>query len=60
MIVANLVGQPNSGFESDQNEVALVLRSGETIQIPQISKLEIAGEILTRALQLRREAPVEH
>jgi phosphopantothenoylcysteine decarboxylase/phosphopantothenate--cysteine ligase len=60
MIVANLVGQPGSGFESDRNEVALVLRSGETVQIPAMSKLEIAEEILTRAIGLRQEAPVRH
>jgi phosphopantothenoylcysteine decarboxylase/phosphopantothenate--cysteine ligase len=58
MIVANLVGQPDSGFESDRNEVALVLRSGETIQIPPMSKLEIAEEILTHAIQLRQETPL--
>ena len=34
MIVGNLVGQEGSGFESDQNEVALALRSGEFIELP--------------------------
>ena len=34
MIVGNLVGQ-DSGFESDENEVILALRSGELIEIPE-------------------------
>ena len=31
MVVANLVGSDGTGFESDENEVLLVLRTGETI-----------------------------
>ena len=30
MVVANLVGGSETGFESDENEVVLVLRTGET------------------------------
>jgi phosphopantothenoylcysteine decarboxylase/phosphopantothenate--cysteine ligase len=53
MIVGNLVGQEGSGFESDQNEVALALRSGEFIEIPRASKREIADKILDQVLRLR-------
>ena len=31
MVVGNLVGNSETGFESDQNEVVLVLRTGETV-----------------------------
>lgn len=52
MIVGNLVGQ-DSGFESDENEVVLALRSGELIEIPRASKREIAEKILDQVLHLR-------
>src|SRR5580658_9642518 len=54
MVVANLVGQAETGFESDVNEVALVLRTGEFIPLPRASKREIADQILSQILKLRR------
>jgi phosphopantothenoylcysteine decarboxylase/phosphopantothenate--cysteine ligase len=54
MIVANLVGQSETGFESDLNEVALLLRTGEFIPLPRASKREIADSILSQILKLRR------
>jgi phosphopantothenoylcysteine decarboxylase / phosphopantothenate---cysteine ligase len=54
MVVANLVGQPGSGFESDMNEVALALRTGEFIPLERASKREIADLILSQILKLRR------
>ena len=53
MIVGNLVGQPEGGFESDQNEVTLALRSGEYIELPRASKRAIADGILDQLLRLR-------
>ena len=53
MIVGNLVGQESGGFESDQNEVVLALRSGELIELPRASKREIAEGILDQVLRLR-------
>ena len=53
IIVANLVGGDDSGFESDQNEVALALRTGEFIRLPRASKRELADEILDHALEVR-------
>lgn len=53
MIVANLVGGDESGFESDHNEIALALRTGEFLTLPRASKRELADEILTQALLLR-------
>ena len=52
MIVGNLVGD-ELGFESDQNEVVLALRTGETIALPKASKREVAGRIFDEILKLR-------
>jgi phosphopantothenoylcysteine decarboxylase / phosphopantothenate---cysteine ligase len=52
MIVGNLVGE-DLGFESDQNEVTLALRTGETIALPKASKREVAGRIFDEILKLR-------
>ena len=57
MIVANLVGQSGTGFESDENEVVIALRTGEFIQIPRMPKRELAEEILTHAVELRNQTP---
>jgi phosphopantothenoylcysteine decarboxylase/phosphopantothenate--cysteine ligase len=54
MVVANLVGQSDTGFESDSNEVLLALRTGEFIPLPKASKREIADQILNQILKLRR------
>jgi phosphopantothenoylcysteine decarboxylase/phosphopantothenate--cysteine ligase len=54
MVVANLVGQEEgSGFESDENEVVLVLRTGATIPVNRAAKTEIAQRILDEMLRLR-------
>ena len=53
MVVANLVNQEGTGFESDQNEVILVLRTGETIPIARAPKREIADRIFDQVTKLR-------
>jgi phosphopantothenoylcysteine decarboxylase/phosphopantothenate--cysteine ligase len=53
MVVANLVNQEGTGFESDENEVMLVLRTGELVQLPRASKRSIADQIFDHALKLR-------
>jgi phosphopantothenoylcysteine decarboxylase / phosphopantothenate---cysteine ligase len=53
MVVGNLVGGTDLGFETDQNEVILVLSTGETIAIPRASKREIADKIFDQVLKLR-------
>jgi phosphopantothenoylcysteine decarboxylase/phosphopantothenate--cysteine ligase len=58
MIVANQVGQAETGFESDLNEVALALRTGEYIELPRASKREVADQILGQIFKLRRSAAV--
>ena len=56
-IVLNDVSRSDIGFNADRNEVTIVT-AGETIQVPEASKLEIAQKILEAALRLRtsREA----
>jgi len=53
MVVANLVNQEATGFESDENEVVLVLSTGETIPLSRAPKREIAGRIFDQVLKLR-------
>ena len=53
MVVANLVSQEGIGFESDQNEVTLVLRGGEAVPLRRADKSVIAGQILDHVLKLR-------
>jgi phosphopantothenoylcysteine decarboxylase/phosphopantothenate--cysteine ligase len=54
MIVANRVGAEGAGFESDTNEVLLVLKGGEVVEVPRAPKREIADEILGQVIRLRR------
>jgi phosphopantothenoylcysteine decarboxylase/phosphopantothenate--cysteine ligase len=53
MIVANLVGAPEVGFESEENEVTLVLRTGETLPLARAPKREVADRIFDQVLKLR-------
>jgi len=60
MVVGNLVGAPETGFESDQNEVVLALSTGETIALPRASKREIADRIFDEILKLRLAVHASH
>jgi phosphopantothenoylcysteine decarboxylase/phosphopantothenate--cysteine ligase len=53
MVVANLVSQEGSGFEADENEVVLVLRTGETIPVKRAPKTAIAERIFDEIIRLR-------
>jgi phosphopantothenoylcysteine decarboxylase/phosphopantothenate--cysteine ligase len=53
MVVANLVSSQGTGFESDDNEVTLVLRTGETIAVPRAPKTVIAHKIFDAMIRLR-------
>jgi phosphopantothenoylcysteine decarboxylase/phosphopantothenate--cysteine ligase len=53
MVVANLVNQESTGFESDENEVVLVLRTGETIPLERAPKRAIADRIFDQVMRLR-------
>jgi phosphopantothenoylcysteine decarboxylase/phosphopantothenate--cysteine ligase len=60
MVVGNLVGGAGTGFESDQNEVVLVMRTGETLPLARASKREIAGRIFDELLKLRLALHAAH
>jgi phosphopantothenoylcysteine decarboxylase/phosphopantothenate--cysteine ligase len=53
MVVGNDVSGSETGFESDQNEVVLVMRTGESVRVPRASKREIADRILDEVGKLR-------
>jgi phosphopantothenoylcysteine decarboxylase/phosphopantothenate--cysteine ligase len=60
MVVGNLVGGADVGFESDENEVVLALSSGETIEIARAGKREIAERIFDEILKLRLTVHATH
>ena len=53
IVVGNVVSHTGAGFESDDNEVVLVTRSGETIPVERAPKRAIAGRIFDEALRVR-------
>ena len=53
MVVANLVSQDGVGFESEENEVVLVQRTGEILNLERAPKRVIADQVLDQALMLR-------
>lgn len=53
MVVGNVVNVTGTGFESDLNEVTLVMSTGETVPLPRAPKREIAHAIFDHALRLR-------
>ena len=53
MVVANLVGGQDMGFESEENEVTLVLRTGETLPLARAPKRQVADRIFDQVLKLR-------
>jgi phosphopantothenoylcysteine decarboxylase / phosphopantothenate---cysteine ligase len=53
MVVANLVGGNDTGFEAEQNEVLLVMRTGDILRVPKAAKREVADRILDETLKLR-------
>jgi phosphopantothenoylcysteine decarboxylase/phosphopantothenate--cysteine ligase len=53
MVVANNVSRDDVGFGSDENEVVLVLRTGENVEIPRASKRQVSDAIFDQAIRLR-------
>jgi phosphopantothenoylcysteine decarboxylase/phosphopantothenate--cysteine ligase len=51
-IVLNDVSRPGIGFDSDRNAATFVTREG-AVEIPEMSKREMADRILDQVLQLR-------
>jgi len=53
MLVANLVNRDGLGFESDQNEVDIITRSGRTVHVGPGEKKQVAESILDQVATLR-------
>ena len=53
MVVGNIVSRDDIGFGTDDNEVVLVLRTGEAVPVERASKRSIADSIFDQALRLR-------
>jgi len=56
MVVANKVGGSETGFDSNDNEVLLVMRGGVSIQVARAPKRKIADQILDQVPTLRLAA----
>ncbi len=53
LLVANDVSQRGIGFEADDNQVVLLDRWGGTLELPRMTKIQVAHAILDRVLALR-------
>jgi phosphopantothenoylcysteine decarboxylase/phosphopantothenate--cysteine ligase len=53
MVVANLVSQEGIGFDSNENEVVLVTRGSDPIQVQRAPKRAVAARILDETMKLR-------
>ena len=52
LIVVNPVSGPDSAFDSDMNRATIIDRSGQTEEVPLVSKQVLADKILDRVVQL--------
>lgn len=57
MIVANDVTAPNSGFNVDTNKVTIIKRSGQEIDLPLMTKEEVAHVLLDHVTKLLDSRP---
>ena len=55
LIVANLIGQTDSGFGSDTNQVSLFYKDGRTEALPLMDKVGLADVILDRVLEIKKK-----
>jgi phosphopantothenoylcysteine decarboxylase / phosphopantothenate---cysteine ligase len=56
LVVANDVSQQGAGFDVDTNIVTLVRRDGSQLDLPQMSKLDLASRLLDEVVALRGRA----
>jgi phosphopantothenoylcysteine decarboxylase / phosphopantothenate---cysteine ligase len=56
LLVVNDVSKRGIGFEADDNQVILLDRWGGNVELPKMSKLDVAQAILDRVLELRAAA----
>ncbi len=55
LIVANLIGENNSGFGSDTNQVSLFYRDGRTEDLPVMDKEDLADILLDRVVEIKKK-----
>jgi phosphopantothenoylcysteine decarboxylase/phosphopantothenate--cysteine ligase len=55
LIVGNDISSPDSGFDADTNKVVLIDRSGNTNELPLMSKSEVANRILDKVVAMLPE-----
>lgn len=53
LIVANPAGHPELGFGSDFNRVMIIFRQGKTLELPTLSKGEVAKKLWDEIVSLR-------
>ncbi len=56
LIVANDVSSPSWGFDSEDNKVTLVTRSGDIQSLPPMKKIDVAHKVLDAVLRLKNQA----
>ena len=58
-VVANDVARADAGFDSENNTVVILLRDKDTpVEVPLMSKLDVAHRILDEVVKLRRSTPL--
>ena len=55
LIVANDITSPDSGFAVDTNAAALINRAGKVVQLPLLTKRELAERVIDRVVALLRK-----
>ncbi len=60
LVVANDIGQEGAGFNVDTNIVKLLYRNGKLEELPLMGKDELAGVILDRVREMRRDVGAQH
>ena len=56
ILVLNDVTQPGAGFDCDTNVVRLLFRNGDEEQLSLMSKEDVADQIISRAIEMRRHS----
>jgi len=55
LIVGNLIGQADSGFGSDTNQVSLFYRDGRNEALPLMEKSALADVLFDRILEMKQK-----
>jgi phosphopantothenoylcysteine decarboxylase/phosphopantothenate--cysteine ligase len=56
VLVANDVTRPGAGFDSETNVVTIFTRDGGQVDLPQLTKSEVADRVLDEVARLRRNS----